>query len=708
MKKTNLYLIVAVLIAGNCLTAFSSIAQVPSITTLSSTSAAAQSSITIQGTNFSANLADNVVWFGGVKGVVTTASATTLTVRVPPGAGKIIRVYSNGLMTENTAPFKLAFNGISVLDGASFGNSFTPAVGGGIQNGAYNGFGLHSYGNLSFADLDGDGKPDMINGRMGVYVQQNTSVPGLVSAGTIDNVNNIITGASFETRNTGNQRQAVMTELTSYMTNAAQEGDIVTGDIDGDGKIDVVSCVYRPANTDRVSIFRNITGSAGTLRETNFASPVVYNTGGRWASKIRLADFDNDGRLDILISTSGGGGSLLRNTSSPGNISFAAIVNLSAGIVEDFIETTDIDGDGKVDIVARSWSGSQVKVIRNTSAGAGVISFAATQFFDIESGGTGFTLDDLDGDGRMDILASGNSGKLYILRNTSSAGSVGFASLYTINTSSSFNVYHVTSGDLDGDGITDIAFNDGNYQVYVIKNNSSAGNLQFGNYVSINPSGGLAQYVTQVVIQDIDGNGKNDIVSLSQYSNGIHLFGNTIVALPVSWLGVNARAAAGDVWVEWSTASERQNKHFEIERSSDGVHYQQVGTVAGSSAGNNVQSYKWPDVNAPRSQLWYRIRQVDQNEEASYSKVVKVNNEAGVKLKILPNPVSRQLQIQLSAVSNKYEIRIFDFQGRLMYRQPAIAGSNTINSAGWRNGLYRVLVYDNGLQVSAETILKLE
>lgn len=682
--------------------------QTPVITSLSNTAAAAKSLITIQGTGFSSTPANNTVWFGGVKGTVTAASTTELTVRVPPGAGRTIRVYSNGLMTESPVSFQLTFNGTSVLNSSSFG-SFTNAVGAGIQNGSYNGLPLNSSGNLCFADLDGDGKPDMINGRAGIYLQHNTSTLGSISIGTINNTNNTIDGASFETRNNGGFRQSVYTELNAYQTNAAQEGDIVAGDIDGDGKIDIVSCVYRPGNTDRISIFRNITSAPGSLRETNFASPVVYNTSGRWARRVRLADFDQDGRLDILISTYGGGGSLLRNTSTPGSISFETIVNLSLGIVEDFIEAADIDGDGKMDIVARPWGNSQVKVIRNTSTGPGVISFAAASYFNIESGGTNFTLDDIDNDGRMDILASGNNGKLYILRNTSTSGSVTFEAFHTINTSNAINIQHVTSGDLDGDGLTDIAFTDGGYQVYVIKNNSTPGNLQFSSYHSVNPSGGLSQYVSEIVIQDIDGNGQNDIVSLSTYSNGIHLFGNSIVALPVSWLSVTARAAGNDIWVEWSTSAEDQNRHFEVERSIDGIRYETIGTLPGNTTTQQTQSYKWPDVNAPRFMLWYRIKQVDLNGAASYSKVVRINNQAEEKLSISPNPVSSQLLIQLALnPSDKYQIRIFDFQGRMIYQQPLRQNSHTVSCAQWRTGLYRVMIYKNNLPVLAETVLKAE
>ena len=68
----------------------------PTITNLSPTSGAVGTAVTITGTNFSSTIVNNIVWFGGVKAIVTSATATSLTTTVPFGATHSpIRVLTN-------------------------------------------------------------------------------------------------------------------------------------------------------------------------------------------------------------------------------------------------------------------------------------------------------------------------------------------------------------------------------------------------------------------------------------------------------------------------------------------------------------------------------------------------------------------------------------------------------------------------------------
>lgn len=657
---------------------------VPSITGINPATAAAGASVIITGNNFSSTISDNVVWFGGVEGTVTSASTNSLTVTVPPAAGTQVRVYNQGLMGESPVQFNLSFAGTESLSSSSF-NSFTPTQNFVIQNGSYNGFGTNSLGNLKFADLDGDGKPDLINGRIGVYIQHNISTPGTISAGTYDGSN--LVGASFEARYYSNTVQGLFSELTSYQTNAAQEGDIDVADVDGDGKLDVVSCVYRPSNTDRVAIFRNISSGSGTLSEANFAAPVNYGTGGNWARRVRLGDFDNDGKPDILVSTSGGGGAVFHNASSPGSISFDPIALLGLGIVEDFIELADIDNDGKLDIVSRPYGSTSIRVFHNTSSGAGNISFSAAQTFTVANGGKGFRLGDLDGDGAVDVLVTGNSGVLSVLRNTSTSGTVSFDSYYSINTGTA-NIADAAMGDLDGDGLIDIAFNnDGEYTMYVIKNISSPGTLSFDPAAALNDgSHNLSQYTSEVVIQDIDGDGRNDIASLSTYTNGINFFTNTTTTLPVRWAGFNAYLQSGHVVLEWSTASEQNSKSFTVQRHAD-KGWENIAQLP--AAGNSTHSnwYKYEDAQSLSGTIQYRIMQKDLDDKVYYSSIRSVTlPSVAPAFVVVSNPVQNgQIQLRLSKAAT---VSIFNSNGQLLSKLLLHAGLNQLTVGNLSGGAY--------------------
>ena len=154
---------------------------VPVITGLSPDNGPINTTITINGSHFSTTISENTVWFGGVKAVVTDATETSLTVTVPAGAGNPVIVFTPCGMTQSGNYFKVTNSSLATLSAESFTDP-TLSYGFAIKNGSYNGFDLHSFTNLKYADLDGDGKLDALLGRMGVYVQLNTTVtPGTIS-----------------------------------------------------------------------------------------------------------------------------------------------------------------------------------------------------------------------------------------------------------------------------------------------------------------------------------------------------------------------------------------------------------------------------------------------------------------------------------------------------------------------------------------------
>jgi len=512
----------------------------PTITGFSAYEGSVNTSLLINGSHFSAVLTENTVWFDGVKAVVTDATTSTLTVTIPIGAGNPVRVYTTCGMAQSIEYFNVVSSSLGPLTSASF-TSPTISYGYAIKNGSYNNIGLHSFTNLKYADLDGDGKPDALLGRMGVYVQLNTTVtPGTISEGTI--IGNQVYGASFETRYYNGTGQNLAYEIPNYNTNNAQEGDVAYGDINGDGKLDIASCVYRPANIDRLVIHIN-NSTPGTI---SFSSS-SWATSGKWARWVRLADFDNDGKLDALVSTSGGGGCVFRNTSAGGSVSFATLQQLSLLDAESYIEVADLDKDGKVDIMCRQWQGA-VKVFRNTSAGAGNISFSAANVLNVHTGGTWhFAVGDLDGDGKLDIAAPCSEGKISILRNTSTSGSLSFDSYQNFATNVALGTGFVSIGNLDGDALPDLAFvPNGDYKCFVAKNTTSGPAISFDAPITLNPTSTLPQYTAGVAIGDFDGDGDNDVATISQYTNGINYFSNGYTG-SVTWTGTTN--------TNWSTPS---------------------------------------------------------------------------------------------------------------------------------------------------------
>jgi gliding motility-associated-like protein len=176
------------------------------------------------------------------------------------------------------------------------------------------------------------------------------------------------------------------------------------------------------------------TPSKGAITHDDFMAPVGFDTGA--AGGVFISDIDGDGKPDLVIGIiKNNSVSILRNISSSGTIStnsFAPKIDfpVAAGFGFSTFAIGDIDGDGKTDLVLSSQanSDSEISVFRNTST-IGSISFAPKVDFTALTAARGIAIGDLDGDGKSDIaIANGQSGGISLWRNISTPGSISTSS----------------------------------------------------------------------------------------------------------------------------------------------------------------------------------------------------------------------------------------------------------------------------------------
>jgi bifunctional ADP-heptose synthase (sugar kinase/adenylyltransferase) len=85
--------------------------------------------------------------------------------------------------------------------------------------------------------------------------------------------------------------------------------------------------------------------------------------------------------------------------------------------------------------------------------------------------------------------------------------------------------------------------------------------------------------------------------------------------LPVSWISFTANANGMDAVLNWATATETNNKGFEVERSLDGSIFKTIGFVEGRINSGSVKNYRFTDNRALEmfagASVYYRLKQVD-------------------------------------------------------------------------------------------------
>jgi len=150
-------------------------------------------------------------------------------------------------------------------------------------------------------------------------------------------------------------------------------------------------------------------------------------------------------------------------------------------------------------------------------------------------------------------------------------------------------------------------------------------------------------------------------------------------SMPLTWISFNTHRISNNVNLIWKTANEINTSHFEIERAGSNSQFQKIGRITTSNSATN--QYSFIDHNTPTNELLYRIRQVDNNGNFSYSPTKKVNaiNQSAKVVLIKNNPVTNGI-LSFDIQTNEYEnisIRIFNSIGTLTSKcQSAVTPGN--------------------------------
>lgn len=169
-----------------------------------------------------------------------------------------------------------------------------------------------------------------------------------------------------------------------------------------------------------------------------------------------------------------------------------------------------------------------------------------------------------------------------------------------------------------------------------------------------------------------------------------------VSALPVTLLHFTAKASAGQVLINWATASELNNDYFTVERSDDGVTFNTIATVVGAGTTNNVQHYESIDA-LPNYVAYYRLKQTDFDGTTTYSPIVVINVESNNNndINIYPNPnVSGTVKVSLESDYRLCTIEVTNVNGQVV--QQFVPTSQVVELEELPRGMYIVSITNQG------------
>ncbi|MEY4281351.1 MAG: hypothetical protein RLZ39_763 [Bacteroidota bacterium] len=476
----------------------------PSVLSFSPTTGAVGTQVTITGSGFDANAANNVVYFGGVRATIVSVTASQIVVTVPYGARVAPITVTNIISGKTTASSKSFFYTYTSL--------CTPAN---VTSSSFNTFSITSattpssvssasWSNVRHngvvADFDADGKLDLAK---------------------VDNTNSLV--KVFRNQSTSGSLSLSNFTQTLNVATTSSPKDIEYADVNSDGLLDLI--VTNGSTTMSILINNSTSGNISFLTKQD----ITING----STIVKLGDVNGDGKTDIITSAwSGSSINVYANTSSlPGTaVTFSSTPTVisSTNSIRD-LDIKDVNNDNKPDIIVGRYQylnyTTAVIYINTTTSSVPTFDLPVnlSKSTAASEGSHAVYAEDINLDGNRDIL----SGQAWvtngdIFQNNYTSGSFSASSFSAaistpgFNSSSSNWTWSIDVADFNGDAKPDIItsdFNGGSAAMILTNNNTMgvastiAGSSFASNYIT-----GLSSYGNSFGI-DLDNDGKPDFVS---------------------------------------------------------------------------------------------------------------------------------------------------------------------------------------------------
>ncbi len=665
----------------------------PSITSFTPGSGAVGASVTITGTDF--NAISNVR-FNGVDASYTVNSATSIVAIVPAGAstGAITAVNGSGTGTSGTNFTVLQLPTITTFTPSSGGIGTSVVISGTNFTGAtavtFNGTAAASY-----------------------VVNSATQITAVVATGTTTGLV-AVTTPSGTVSSTGNNFTVISDLVVSTNTNVSGTYNNITvtatgvanlnGTLTALGNVLVQTGGIMNFGTEVLSGNGNFTTQ--TSSRLRVGSPVGISATGGISGNIQVAGtrtFASAASIEYNGSVAQVAGegltnvdTLVINNANGVSLNLAATVNTSLTLTAGNLllannnltlgTNSTITGASAAAFVVTNGTGSLRRTVQNN---------ATNVTYPVGSNTTAYTPANiqLSNASTTDVLAVRVFNGVFVTGNNTGA---------QINNNVVNRTWLISEAVAGGSSATiEMAWDDSLELSGFARTNCAIARNTGTGYGNI----GLTPYAAAGLS---GGQRTRSLAGITTF--GHFAIGDNISGLPVQLVSLQANVADNDndVIVSWITASELNNKGFNVERSIDGKTFEYVDFVKGAGNSNNKLKYNFVDERAfeqaNANVIYYRLKQLDFDGKFEYSPIVKVNRNAEEisTLSVYPNPFSDNFSITFTAKNaSNATVEITDIQGKVVnvITTGTIAGLNTIevsDTTQLKAGIYFVRLTLNG------------
>lgn len=203
--------------------------------------------------------------------------------------------------------------------------------------------------------------------------------------------------------------------------------------------------------------------------------------------------------------------------------------------------------------------------------------------------------------------------------------------------------------------------NNGTFETYLTGSVSGIGSVAVAQAVTV-PSFAVNDYKVRLVVS---GNPIPNMPLNVFFNAEVEDYANT-VPLPIELLDFKATLYNNQSLLKWRTASEKNNAYFSIQRSRDGLKWQEIGQRKGAGNSQTILNYDFTDANPLSGTNYYRLQQFDTNGDFSFSPIeVVLLTDKNAPAIVYPNPVSTVLNLQMNGSNaTGYQVEVFNLVGQ--------------------------------------------